>query len=105
MTIERLRQLASGENSIAFDYGFTCPTIPKPDISRSTLVLLALSMGFGSMGFYGDTIVAGTGGRLIALCGILGVIIVFPALVTRCIGRGAWNSFFKPDSESDRFRR
>lgn len=105
MTIERLRQLASGEDSIGFDYGFTWPRIPKPEVSRSTLVLLALSMGFGLMGFYGDTIVAGTGGRLMALCGILGVLIVFPALVSHCIRRGAWNSFFEPDSETDRFSR
>lgn len=105
MTIERLRQLASEENIVAFDHGLTWPKIPKPDISRSVLVLLAMTIGFGLMGIYGDTIVAGTGGRLIALCGILGVITVFPALVSHSLRRGAWNSVFRPDSETDRFGR
>lgn len=105
MTMERLRQLASGEHSTTFDNGFTWPKIPRPGISRTTLVLLGSTMGFGLMGSYGDTIVAGTGGRLIALCGILGVLVVFPALVSHCIGRGGWNSFFRPGSETDRFRR
>lgn len=105
MKMERLRQLASKEDSIAFDYELTWPRVPTPDVSRSTLVLLTLTVGFGLMGFYGDTIVAGSGGRLIALCGILGVIIVFPALVSHCISSGTWDSFLSPESESDRFRR
>lgn len=105
MTLERLRQLASAEHSIAFPDEISWPSIPKPDISRSTLVVLALTVGFGLMGVYGDFIVPGSGGRLIALCGILGVIITFPALVSHCLGRGTWDSFFSPDSETDRFSR
>lgn len=105
MTTERIWQLARGAgNSFTFDHEFEWPRRPRLNIPRSIVVLSSLTIGFALLAVYGDTVVAGTAGSLIALSGLVGVLVVFPTLVTRSIKGGGTDSIFNPQ-EIDRTRR
>lgn len=97
MKTQRIWRLALGAgNSFAFDYDLEWLSKPDLNVPRSIVVLSALTVGFTLLVVYGDTIVAGLAGRLLALSGMLGVVVVFPTLVTQTITGGRTDSIFKP---------
>lgn len=97
MRTQRIWRLALGAgNSFTFDYDLEWLSKPDLNIPRSVVVLSALTIGFTLLAVYGDTLVAGRAGRLLAVAGMLGVVVVFPTLVTQTIKGGRTDSVFKP---------
>lgn len=105
MTTERIWRLARGAgNSFTFDDELEWPSKPHLTIPRSIVVLSTLAVGFTLMAVYGDTAVAGTAGSLLALTGLVGVVVMFPTLVTQIIKGGSTDSIFNSQGK-DRTRR
>lgn len=97
MRTHRIWRLSLGAgNSFTFDYDFGWLRKPDLNVPRSLVVLSALTIGFTLLAVYGDTLVAGRPGRMLAVAGMLGVVVVFPTLVTQAIRGDRTDSIFKP---------
>lgn len=84
-------------HSTGLGLGLDLPGLPAVAVRRSTLTMLASTVGFALMARYGDTLVAGRVGSGIALLGLFGVVVVTPTLLSRCLRPGRRDSRFRPD--------
>lgn len=73
------------------------PGLPAVEGRRSTITMLATTVGFALMALYGDTFVAGRVGSAIALLGLFGIVVVTPTLLSRGLRPGPRSSRFRPD--------
>lgn len=83
----QLRRFVQGAgNSLGIGFGW--PGVPRVAVPRSLVVLGSLTVAAAVLTIYADTVVVGRAGRLLAVAGLLGVAVVTPTFLARCLRRG-----------------
>lgn len=87
MSTTQLRRFVQGaENSVRVELEW--PSVPHVGVPRSLVMLASLTVAAAVLAIYGDTVIAGPAGRLLAFAGLLGVVVITPTFLARCLTRG-----------------